>query len=97
VKKAGTKTKRRRAVRGCGRRTAFKEHRPLQRKLITSPKTIVRVAGIGGIASSLGARGLRRILRRGCRALIRYDHARMLRDVADNGLDKLYPVRYIWP
>ena len=42
--------------------------------------------GLGGIALSPGARALRRIPRRGCRALVRDDYARMLRDVADNGL-----------
>src|SRR5450432_3488859 len=42
--------------------------------------------GIGGIAPSPGARGLRCISRPGCRAFVRNDHARMLRDVADNGL-----------
>jgi hypothetical protein len=41
--------------------------------------------GVSGIVPSLGARGLRRISRRGCRVFVRNDHARMLRDVADNG------------
>ncbi|KRR22686.1 hypothetical protein CQ13_28255 [Bradyrhizobium retamae] len=39
--------------------------------------------GISAIAPPPGARGLRRLPRRGGRALVRYDHARMPRDIAD--------------
>src|SRR3984957_394354 len=43
-------------------------------------------SALSGIAPSPGACGLRRMLRRGACVLVRYDHARMLRDVADDGL-----------
>jgi hypothetical protein len=43
-------------------------------------------ASISGSPPPPDARALRRLPRRGCLALVRNDHARMLRDVADDGL-----------